>query len=169
LLCTQGAPLPAASSRPATEQQQQQQQQQQRQQQPQQQFSMQPGLDLPLSRMAEYVQQGLALGQAPSAAAAASCQDPGAVLDQQPGLTATAATAWDLRAAVAVAQAIRSTVEATLGLTVSVGVAPNRFLAKLSSRAAKPDGVCCIDSIAAVQALLQGASVNRLPGARVDL
>jgi FAD/FMN-containing dehydrogenase len=45
-----------------------------------------------------------------------------------------------------------------------VGVAPNRLLAKLASRAAKPDGVCAADSVAAVQALLRGADVERLPG-----
>jgi nucleotidyltransferase/DNA polymerase involved in DNA repair len=73
---------------------------------------------------------------------------------------------WDYTAATALAEALRSLVKQSLGLTVSAGVAPNRFLAKLASRVAKPDGVWCIDSVGAVQQLLRDTPVDRLPGNR---
>lgn len=47
---------------------------------------------------------------------------------------------------------------------VSVGVASNKLLAKLASRAAKPDGMLVLDSTAAVQRLLQRTPVDKLPG-----
>ncbi len=43
--------------------------------------------------------------------------------------------------AVEVARRIRSEVRGRTGLAVSAGVAPNKFLAKLASEAAKPDGL----------------------------
>ena len=43
--------------------------------------------------------------------------------------------------AVAIAARIRREVRAELGLAVSAGVAPNKFLAKLASESAKPDGL----------------------------
>lgn len=48
------------------------------------------------------------------------------------------------------------TVKRELGLTVSLGVAPNRLLAKLASAAAKPDGIRVVpDQAAALQLLAQ--------------
>ena len=43
--------------------------------------------------------------------------------------------------AVAVAEAIRATIRADVGIPSSVGVAANKFLAKLASEEAKPDGL----------------------------
>ncbi len=42
---------------------------------------------------------------------------------------------------VSVAEAIRASVRGDVGLPASVGVAPSKFLAKLASEAAKPDGI----------------------------
>src|SRR5688572_31702855 len=42
------------------------------------------------------------------------------------------------------AEALKDRVLRTTGLVLSVGVAPNKFLAKLASRLAKPDGVLVV-------------------------
>jgi DNA polymerase-4 len=42
---------------------------------------------------------------------------------------------------LAIARAIRARIHTVLGLPVSLGVAPNKFLAKLASELAKPDGL----------------------------
>lgn len=42
------------------------------------------------------------------------------------------------------AEALREAARSELGLVVSVGVAPNRLLAKLASRRAKPDGMWAV-------------------------
>ncbi len=45
---------------------------------------------------------------------------------------------------LAVAHAIKARIKEVLGLPVSLGVAPNKFLAKLATELAKPDGLRCI-------------------------
>jgi DNA polymerase-4 len=44
-----------------------------------------------------------------------------------------------------IAEALKDRVLRETGLVVSVGVAPNKFLAKLASRLAKPDGILVVD------------------------
>jgi DNA polymerase-4 len=44
-----------------------------------------------------------------------------------------------------IGQSIRARIRADLNLTASVGVAPNKLLAKIASDLRKPDGMCCID------------------------
>ncbi len=65
--------------------------------------------------------------------------------------------------ATAVAQAIRRRVREERGLTVSVGVAPNRLLAKIASDRDKPDGLTVVRP-SRVQAFLDPLPVRDLPG-----
>lgn len=62
-----------------------------------------------------------------------------------------------------IAEAIRQQVSRELGITVSAGVAPNKFLAKVASDWLKPDGLFVIPP-ARVEEFVQGLSVSRIPG-----
>jgi DNA polymerase-4 len=58
---------------------------------------------------------------------------------------------------------LQQRIEAETGLTVSIGLAPNRFLAKIASELDKPRGFSVIGT-ANAQALLANKSVRILPG-----
>ncbi len=58
---------------------------------------------------------------------------------------ASSGGAFDRPAIVAVASAIKAAVRAATGLSCSIGVAPNKLLAKISSDLDKPDGLVVID------------------------
>ena len=62
-----------------------------------------------------------------------------------------------------VARLIRKEIRSALDLPASVGVAPNKFLAKLASNSAKPDGVFTVEADR-VAAFLQPLSVRALWG-----
>lgn len=64
---------------------------------------------------------------------------------------------------VTIAQRIRARVRGERGLVCSVGVAPNKFLAKLASARAKPDGVCHVPADG-VRAFLDPLPVEALWG-----
>ena len=68
-----------------------------------------------------------------------------------------------LPTATSVAVAIRKQIREELRLTVSAGVAPNKFLAKIASDWRKPDGLFVIQP-QNVDAFLPQLSVARLPG-----
>jgi DNA polymerase-4 len=68
-----------------------------------------------------------------------------------------------LPTATRVARAIRAQVREELGLTVSAGVAPNKFLAKIASDWRKPDGLFVIQP-EDVDSFLPPLPVGRLPG-----
>ncbi|MBN1696685.1 MAG: DNA polymerase IV [Spirochaetales bacterium] len=62
-----------------------------------------------------------------------------------------------------VAKDIKTHVFRETGLTLSIGIAPNRYLAKLASEAGKPDGLCMI-SPGGEEAFLDGLSLKHLWG-----
>ncbi|MEM6749394.1 MAG: DNA polymerase IV [Planctomycetota bacterium] len=63
----------------------------------------------------------------------------------------------------AVAAEVKRAVREATRLIASVGLAPNRFLAKVASDLDKPDGLCVIDAVD-VPALLGPLDVSRIPG-----
>jgi len=74
-----------------------------------------------------------------------------------------------LGSAVAIARELKRRIFAQTQLTASVGVAPNKFLAKLASDLEKPDGLVLVDS-EHVQEFLHALPIARLWGAgRVTL
>ena len=64
---------------------------------------------------------------------------------------------------VSIAQSIRASILRETGLTASVGVAPNKFLAKLASDLDKPDGLVVIKP-SKIQETLDPLSVGRIWG-----
>ncbi|RUR39417.1 DNA polymerase IV [Vreelandella populi] len=65
--------------------------------------------------------------------------------------------------ATRMAQAIRERVSREVGITVSAGVAPNKFLAKIASDWNKPDGLCVITP-GEVEHFVQALSVKKIHG-----
>ena len=65
--------------------------------------------------------------------------------------------------AVAIARRIKALILERTGLTASVGVAPNKLVAKIASELEKPDGLTVITP-ERVQAVLDPLPVKRLPG-----
>jgi DNA polymerase-4 len=65
--------------------------------------------------------------------------------------------------AVEIARAIKARIAALTGLTASVGVGPNKLVAKIASDLMKPDGLTVVDA-ARVHAVLDPLPVRRLPG-----
>lgn len=65
--------------------------------------------------------------------------------------------------ATLMAEAIRAEVKEQVGITVSAGVAPNKFLAKVASDWRKPDGLFVIEPNA-IEAFMPALPVKRIPG-----
>jgi DNA polymerase-4 len=65
--------------------------------------------------------------------------------------------------AVSIARGIKQRIRATTGLGASVGVAPNKLVAKIASELEKPDGLTVVTP-ANLRAVLDPLSVRRLPG-----
>ena len=65
--------------------------------------------------------------------------------------------------ATLIAEEIRRRVKAEVGITVSAGVAPNKFLAKIASDWNKPDGICVVNP-EKVESFLTTLPVKRISG-----
>jgi DNA polymerase-4 len=65
--------------------------------------------------------------------------------------------------AAQIAAAIKKRIVSATGLTASVGVAPNKLVAKIASDLDKPDGLTLV-TLDTVQTVLDPLSVRRLPG-----
>jgi DNA polymerase IV len=68
-----------------------------------------------------------------------------------------------LGSAVEIARRIKTRIHGLTGLTASVGVAPNKLIAKIASDLDKPDGLSVVP-LEQVRAVLDPLSVRRLPG-----
>jgi DNA polymerase IV len=68
-----------------------------------------------------------------------------------------------LGGAVEIARRVKSRIRELTGLTASVGVAPNKLVAKIASELGKPDGLTVVEP-GQVNAVLDPLSVRRLPG-----
>jgi DNA polymerase IV len=68
-----------------------------------------------------------------------------------------------LGGAVQIARRIKQQIRERTGLTASVGVAPNKLVAKIASDLMKPDGLSVVEP-SRVRAVLDPLSVRRLPG-----
>src|SRR5256885_1412579 len=68
-----------------------------------------------------------------------------------------------LGGAVDIARRIKRRIRELTGLTASVGVAPNKLVAKIASELMKPDGLTVVTA-ERVRAVLDPLSVRRLPG-----
>ncbi|HXZ59236.1 MAG TPA: DNA polymerase IV [Steroidobacteraceae bacterium] len=68
-----------------------------------------------------------------------------------------------LGGAVEIARRIKLQIRERTGLTASVGVAPNKLVAKIASDLAKPDGLTVVEA-SRVREMLDPLSVRRLPG-----
>jgi DNA polymerase IV (archaeal DinB-like DNA polymerase) len=69
----------------------------------------------------------------------------------------------DFERAAAHARQIKALVLDTLGLTCSVGIGPNKLVAKIASDSQKPDGLVIVPP-EAVQAFLDPLPIRRIPG-----
>ena len=91
----------------------------------------------------------------------------GAVADAAAGAVAEAEQARRAAAlfpaARAIAVEIKARIRAATGLTASVGVAPNKLVAKIASDLAKPDGLTVVTP-ERINEVLDPLSVRRLPG-----
>jgi DNA polymerase IV len=65
--------------------------------------------------------------------------------------------------AITIARSIKARIKALTGLTASVGVAPNKLVAKIASDLDKPDGLTVVTEHT-VQQVLDPLSIRRLPG-----
>ncbi len=65
--------------------------------------------------------------------------------------------------AVTIARRVKSRIREVTGLTASVGVAPNKLVAKIASDLAKPDGLTVV-AADRIHQVLDPLSVRRLPG-----
>ncbi|GLI65868.1 hypothetical protein VaNZ11_009504 [Volvox africanus] len=66
--------------------------------------------------------------------------------------------------AVHLGERIRQEARSQLGLRVSVGISRNKLMAKLASRAAKPDGLQTLLSASGIEQALQSTPISKLPG-----
>jgi DNA polymerase IV (DinB-like DNA polymerase) len=78
-------------------------------------------------------------------------------------LDVTHKTQGSFEAARALVQKMKSEVKKQVGITVSVGVGPNKLVAKIASDSQKPDGVTIVKP-AEVERFLSSLPVNRLVG-----